>query len=152
MLFTLVSPQETIFEWEVEKVTIPTELGIITVLPHHAPLWSIVKPGILSFVPKEKKENLLKKADFLFQDDQIHLSIWWWTVYVDWTDLVVLVSDITANPESDEETLEAMKKELEKNIQETRSRWDIESIEKSYLALQKLTADLRLKKMRHGKY
>jgi hypothetical protein len=33
-----------------------------------------------------------------------------------------LVSDITANPESDEETLEAMKKELEKNIQETRSR------------------------------
>jgi hypothetical protein len=48
--------------------------------------------------------------------------------------------------------LEAMKKELEKNIQETRSRWDIESIEKSYLALQKLTADLRLKKMRHGKY
>ncbi|HRU50161.1 MAG TPA: F0F1 ATP synthase subunit epsilon [Candidatus Absconditabacterales bacterium] len=152
MLLTLVSPQETIFEGEVEKVTIPTEIGIITVLPHHAPLGSIVKPGILSFIPKEKKENLLKKADFLFQDDQIHLSIGGGTVYVDGTDLVVLVSDITANPESDEETLEAMKKELEKNIQETRLRGDIESIEKSYLALQKLTADLRLKKMRHGKY
>ena len=150
MLLTLVSPQETIFEWEVEKVTIPTDLGIITVLPQHAPLWSIVQPGILSFVPKEKQENLLKKADFLFQDEQIHLSIWWWTLYVDWTDLVVLVSDITANPESDEETLEAMKKQLEKDIQEIRLKWDIESIEKSYLALQKLTADLRLKKMRHG--
>ena len=150
MLLTLVSPQETIFEWEVEKVTIPTDLGIITVLPQHAPLWSIVQPGILSFVPKEKQENLLKKADFLFQDEQIHLSIWWWTLYVDWTDLVVLVSDITANPESDQETLEAMKKQLEKDIQEIRLKWDIESIEKSYLALQKLTADLRLKKMRHG--
>jgi len=150
MLLTLVSPQETIFEWEVEKVTIPTDLGIITVLPQHAPLWSIVQPGILSFVPKEKQENLLKKADFLFQDEQIHLSIWWWTLYVDWTDLVVLVSDITANPETDEETLEAMKKQLEKDIQEIRLKWDIESIEKSYLALQKLTADLRLKKMRHG--
>lgn len=150
MLLTLVSPQETIFEWEVEKVTIPTDLGIITVLPQHAPLWSIVQPGILSFVPKEKQENLLKKADFLFQDEQIHLSIWWWTLYVDWTDLVVLVFDITANPETDEETLEAMKKQLEKDIQEIRLKWDIESIEKSYLALQKLTADLRLKKMRHG--
>ncbi|MCK9466928.1 MAG: F0F1 ATP synthase subunit epsilon [Candidatus Absconditabacterales bacterium] len=150
MLLTLVSPQETIFEGEVEKVTIPTDLGIITVLPQHAPLGSIVQPGILSFVPKEKQENLLKKADFLFQDEQIHLSIGGGTLYVDGTDLVVLVSDITANPETDEETLEAMKKQLEKDIQEIRLKGDIESIEKSYLALQKLTADLRLKKMRHG--
>ena len=43
-----------------------------------------------------------------------------------------------------------MKIQLEKDIKEIRLQWDIDSIEKSYLALQKLTADLHLKRMKNG--
>ena len=114
MLLTLVSPQETIFEWEVEKVTIPTEIGIITVLPHHAPLWSIVKPGILSFVPKKKKDKPFEKNRFFvsgwsntFINMMMNCICWlnWFSSISFWYYL---------HPESDEETLEAMKKNWKK--------------------------------------
>lgn len=151
MQLTLISPQETIFQWEVTKVTIPTEAGVITVLPNHIPLGSIVKPGILSFLPKDKQENaFVKGTDFLFKDDEIYVSVGSGSIYVDWEHIILLVSWATANPESDIETLEKMKEQLEKDIKDIKLQGDIDSIEKSYLSLQKLTADLHLKRMRHG--
>lgn len=151
MHLTLISPQETIFEWAVAKATIPTEAGVITVLPHHIPLGSIVKPGILSFLPKDKQGNaFVKGTDFLFKDDEIYVSVWGWSIYVDGENIILLVSGATANPESDVETLEKMREQLEKDIKDIKLQWDIDSIEKSYLSLQKITADLHLKKMRHG--
>lgn len=150
MQLTLVSPQETIFQWEILKVTIPTEAGVITILPNHIPLGSIIKPGILSFLPKDKQENtFIKGTDFLFKDDEIHISIAKWSLYVDGKNIIILVSDATTNPESDIETLEKMKLQLEKDLKEIKLQGDIDTIEKSYLALQKLTADLHLKRMRH---
>lgn len=151
MHLTLISPQETIFQWEVMKATIPTEVGMITVLPKHIPLGSIVRPGILSFLPKNRKENaFIEGTDFLFKDDEINISVGSWSIYVDWENIILLVSGATANPESDTKTLEDMKVQLEKDIAEIKLKWDIDSIEKAYLSLQKLTADLHLKKMRHG--
>lgn len=151
MQLTLISPQETIFHWEVIKTTIPTEAGVITVLPNHIPLGSIVKPGILSFLPKDKQGNtFIEGTDFLFKEDEIHLSIGNWSLYVDGENLIVFVSGATANPISDIQELEKMKEQLERDIKEIKLQGDIDSIEKSYLSLQKITADLHLKKMRHG--
>ncbi len=151
MHLTLVSPQETIFQWEVLKVTIPTEIGMITVLPKHIPLGSIVKPGILSFLPKNRQGNaFIEGTDFLFKDDEIHLSVGSGSLYVDGESIILLISSATTNPESDTTALENMKAQLEKDIEEIKRKGDIDSIEKAYLSLQKLTADLHLKKMRHG--
>jgi len=151
MHLTLVSPQETIFQWEVMKATIPTEVGMITILPQHIPLGSIVRPGILSFLPKNRKENaFIEGTDFLFQNDEIHISVGSGSLYVDGENIILLVSGATTNPESDTKALEDMKIQLEKDIAEIKLQWDIDSIEKAYLSLQKLTADLHLKKMRHG--
>lgn len=153
MYLTLISPKEKIFEWKINKATIPTEAGIITVLPHHIPLGSILKPGILSFTPIDiKNNNFIKSADFLFKDDSIQLSISAGSLYVDGKNIIIMVSEATIDPESDLETLENLKKQMEEDIKKVRLQWDIDSIEKSYLSLQKLTADLHLKKLRHGKY
>lgn len=151
MHLTLISPQETIFQWEVMKATIPTEVGMITILPKHIPLGSIVRPGILSFLPKNRKGNaFIEGTDFLFKDDEINISVGSGSIYVDGENIILLVSGATANPESDTKALEDMKAQLEKDIAEIKLKWDIDSIEKAYLSLQKLTADLHLKKMRHG--
>ena len=93
MHLTVVSPQETIFQWEVVRATIPTEAGVITVLPNHIPLGSIVKPGILSFLPKDKQGNaFVKGTDFLFKNDEIHISVAHGSLYVDGTNVIILVS------------------------------------------------------------
>ncbi len=47
MQFKIVTPEGVVYDSEIEKVTIPTEAGEITVLPTHAPIVSVLKPGEL---------------------------------------------------------------------------------------------------------
>ncbi|MDO8571089.1 MAG: ATP synthase F1 subunit epsilon [bacterium] len=44
---TIVTPERTVYADDVSQVTIPTQDGEITVLPHHVPLVSVLKPGEL---------------------------------------------------------------------------------------------------------
>lgn len=45
--FKMVTPVQTVFEQEVDGVSLPTRLGEITVLPQHTELVSILEPGEL---------------------------------------------------------------------------------------------------------
>ncbi|MBI2411128.1 MAG: ATP synthase F1 subunit epsilon [Candidatus Kerfeldbacteria bacterium] len=47
MQLRLVTPVETLFDHAVKQVVVPTDVGQITVLPHHTYLVSIVAPGEL---------------------------------------------------------------------------------------------------------
>src|SRR4030043_2270249 len=53
--FKIVTPERTVYEEEIDQVTLPTADGEITVLPNHIPLISILVPGELD-VRKEGKE------------------------------------------------------------------------------------------------
>lgn len=41
----IITPEREVFSEDVDQVTLPTQDGEITVLPHHVPLVSILKPG-----------------------------------------------------------------------------------------------------------
>jgi len=56
MLLRIASPEKTIFDGKVKKVTLPTEQGEITVLPNHTPVVTTLKPGIIRFVPVDQPE------------------------------------------------------------------------------------------------
>src|SRR3989339_1393990 len=45
--FKIVTPERTVFEDQIDQVTLPTADGEITVLPNHIPLISILVPGEL---------------------------------------------------------------------------------------------------------
>ncbi len=45
MNFKIVTPDGVIYEGLIESVSLPTANGEITVLPHHIPLISVIKPG-----------------------------------------------------------------------------------------------------------
>ncbi|MDD4902444.1 MAG: ATP synthase F1 subunit epsilon [Patescibacteria group bacterium] len=51
--FEIVTPEKTVLKEDVVEVTVPTEEGEVTILPHHAPLVATLKPGVL----------VLKKSD-----------------------------------------------------------------------------------------
>lgn len=56
MLLRIASPEKTIFDGKVKRVTLPTEQGEITVLPNHIPVVTTLKPGIIRFVPEKQPE------------------------------------------------------------------------------------------------
>lgn len=45
--FEIVTPERIVLKEEAMQVTVPTKDGVITVLPHHIPLISILKPGVV---------------------------------------------------------------------------------------------------------
>src|SRR3989338_249348 len=43
--FQIVTPEKITYHDDVDSITLPTQIGEITVLPHHAPLISSLKSG-----------------------------------------------------------------------------------------------------------
>jgi len=56
--FKIVTPERTVYEEEVNQVTLPTEDGEITILPNHRSYIANLKPGEL-MARKEKEEILM---------------------------------------------------------------------------------------------
>ena len=52
----IVTPEEILLQEVIEKVSIPTVEGEITILPNHIPLMSAMKPGELKIVRDGKQE------------------------------------------------------------------------------------------------
>lgn len=153
MLLKIHTVQGVIFDGEVERVEVPTKLGVIGVLPHHNPLTTIVTPGILKFVPQIKKgSEFLSNTDFLFEDESVALAIGDGFLYTDGSAVILFVASVTTNPQTDETVLQEMKAKLQEQIQQIRSEGNDEEIERAYLHLQKLTADLKLLKIKEKNY
>ncbi|NVK93381.1 MULTISPECIES: ATP synthase F1 subunit epsilon [unclassified Bacteroides] len=53
----IVSPEEELFDGEVDYVTLPGEIGSFTILPRHAPIISALRAGTLSYVTKDGEEH-----------------------------------------------------------------------------------------------
>jgi F-type H+-transporting ATPase subunit epsilon len=61
---SIVSPQGVIFEGNVEQVSLPTVNGMITVLPHHAPLFTKLSEGEIEIVSGGKHASYVVSGGF----------------------------------------------------------------------------------------
>lgn len=61
-MFKLIVAQvdKTLFDGEIAQVTCPGEMGDLTVLSHHAPLVTPLRPGELKIVDGEGLETYIK--------------------------------------------------------------------------------------------
>jgi len=57
--FEITTPEKTVFTAQVKQVSLPTQTGEITVLPHHIPIVSIIVPGVLHIRLESGEEQLL---------------------------------------------------------------------------------------------
>lgn len=60
MKLTIVSPEKTIFDGTVNRVTLPGELGSFTVFPGHASLISSLKTGNIKYVTTSGQTDSLE--------------------------------------------------------------------------------------------
>ncbi|MDD7552324.1 MAG: F0F1 ATP synthase subunit epsilon [Candidatus Cryptobacteroides sp.] len=58
LTLTILSPEETLFDAEVLKVFLPGGEGPFELLPGHAPLISVLVPGVISWETAEGKGEL----------------------------------------------------------------------------------------------
>lgn len=68
--FKIVTPEKVLYDSMVEGVSFPTVEGEITVLPHHIPLISAIKPGELKIKKEGKEEFFHVTSGILEVDDK----------------------------------------------------------------------------------
>lgn len=54
----IVSPEKELFDGEVNSVTLPGSVGMFTILPRHAPVASILRPGTLTYTTTDGTEHV----------------------------------------------------------------------------------------------
>ncbi len=144
MQLKISSPAKTIFEWEIKQITLPTEIGDVTILPWHAPMVTALKPWIIKIIPSKEVSN----NEFIFSKNTISLSVSKWMAFVDGKIVRVVTAVATTSPAETEKELESKKIKLEEEIKQLRKMWSLEEIEKSLIQLEKINADIRLKKLK----
>lgn len=61
----IVTPEKTLFDQEVDEVTLPTVDGEITVLPNHIPLLSQIAPGTIQIRSNGKTDHVAVMGGFI---------------------------------------------------------------------------------------
>lgn len=61
----IVTPERKVLDADVDSVTVPTASGEAGIMPNHAPLISVLKPGILSYSIKGATERLAVSSGFV---------------------------------------------------------------------------------------
>jgi F-type H+-transporting ATPase subunit epsilon len=62
--FELVSPEKLLFSGEVDAVVAPGAEGLFTVLKDHAPVMTVLKPGVVEIDEAGKTEKLFVRGGF----------------------------------------------------------------------------------------
>ena len=145
MHLSISSPQWSIFTWEVDKVTLPTTIGEITILQGHQPLAAIIQSGVVSFVPAV--ETTINES-MVRSDDQVIIAVGAGLVYVDWSRITVTTSVTSTSPSESKEILMKMKQDLEQQLESLKVEWNDTDIEQAIQNLDKITADLRVAKLK----
>jgi len=141
MKLKIISTEKTLFEWDILEVVVPTKDWEIGILPQHAVYAWVVKWWLCKFKPVENNDDFLKKDDYTI------ISIWDGVVYTDWKNVSIAVSNADSKIDFSEEELEEQRKKLEKEIEQIKATWSVEEIEKSLLMMNKVLADIELKKL-----
>lgn len=131
----------TIFDGEISKATVPTYDGEITILNGHQPLSSVVKAGILSFVPA------WEYTDGELIDGKAHISVSKWLVLIDGKQIVVTTSAATSSVEESTEVLETMRKDMEEKLAQIKEDGNASDLEIAIENMEKIQADIKLSKI-----
>ena len=65
MHLQIVTPERSIFKGEVERATLPTEQGEITILPNHIPLISPLAAGVITLVENKEEIHIASSGGFV---------------------------------------------------------------------------------------
>ncbi len=130
-----------VFDGDISKATLPTYDGEITILPGHQPLSSVIKAGILTFVPT------WESTDLEIIDGKVHVSVSKWLVLIDGKQIVVTTSAATSSLEEGVEVLEKMKKDMEEELAKIKADGNASDLELAIDNMDKIEADIRLAKI-----
>jgi F-type H+-transporting ATPase subunit epsilon len=131
----IITPEKTVFDDEVDQVSLPTTTGEITVLPHHTGLITSIEPGALVF-KKHQRET--------------HMAAGFGFAQIGNNNVKVLVDLATPEEEIEEKKIEEAKRQAEEALK-MRHTLSEEEYATAAANLQKALIQLKIKRRRHAR-
>ena len=75
MLLEIISPEKTLFEAEVDSVSVPGSDGSFQMLNNHAPIVSTLANGLIKIKGNIKIPEVLKELFTQISSNEIHLKV-----------------------------------------------------------------------------
>ncbi|MDO8622283.1 MAG: ATP synthase F1 subunit epsilon [bacterium] len=148
---SIITPERTVWDGQIDQVTLTTTEGEITVLPHHIPLVSVLTPGELRMKTGDKEIPMAIAGGFvevLPADGQVSGV----SGQVSTTRVAVLADDALRVEDMDVAAIEAAQERARAALADKRAADDT-SFADAAAALQKELARLRIaRKYRRGSY
>jgi F-type H+-transporting ATPase subunit epsilon len=69
MKFQIITPERVVFSDEVDQVSLMTTTGEITILPHHIPLVTVLKPGELRYKKDNEEQAIAVSGGFAILEE-----------------------------------------------------------------------------------
>lgn len=133
--FQIVTPEKVVYKDDVDSITLPTQIGEITVLPNHAPLISSLRSG----------EAIIKK-----DGEEFSIAVSGGFLQIQPKNKVVVLADSAERAEEiSEERAEAAKKRAEDVLKE--KRLDKAEMATAAAALEKSLIRLKVARRRAGR-
>ncbi|MFA7717241.1 MAG: F0F1 ATP synthase subunit epsilon [Candidatus Absconditabacterales bacterium] len=137
MKLKISTPAQVVYQGDIAKISLPTESGMLTVSAGHVPMVASVKPGIITIRPVE----------YIQPSQEFFISTSKGMAFVDGKIVRIVSAEATINPQESSEVLDKIRNDLEKKIKQLKNEGSIEEIEKTMIKLEKVNADIKLKKM-----
>jgi len=102
----IITPKKIVLEKDILSITLPTEEGEITILPHHANLFSILKEGIIKIKYNQEEDYFAIGGGYLETDGR---------------EVNVLVSRAYGQDEIDEKMIEEAKENAKKILSQAKT-------------------------------
>lgn len=133
MKLELVTPEKIVFSDEIDQVSLPTPNGEITVLPHHIPLITQVKPGELTIKKNNKVSHFVTGSGFVEVTGQT----------------ISILTDLAETSDNlDEKKIEEAKKRAEEVMKQSHTLSG-EEFARTAAELEKSLAQLHFKRKHH---
>jgi len=127
----IITPKKVVLEKDIYSITLPTEEGEITILPHHTNLFSILKEGIIKIKYKGEED---------------YFAIGGGYVETDGKEVNVLVSRAYGQDEIDEKIIEEAKEKAQQIL--SKAKTDAERQQAASLLRRSLIDSKLLRKKR----
>ena len=110
--FKIATPEKVVYEDTIFQVSIPTTSGEITVLPNHIPLVSVLVAGELNIKDKEGEHAIALAGGFL----EVRGN----------NEIIILTDNAERAEEIDLERAEEARKRAEEEMEQAKSREDVD--------------------------
>lgn len=136
MKLELVTPEKQVYSDEVDQVSLPTPDGQITILPHHIPLVTQVKPGELTIKKNDKFSHFVTGSGFVEITGQT----------------ISILTDLAETSDNlDEKKIEEARTRAEEALKQSKALSN-EEFARTAAELEKSLAQLRFKRKHHPKH